>query len=154
MLHYVQCTCAGNRLICKSHSHLLARHCPPQSTAHTQNLLSPEYKWPVVDNVLINAKATSSSLSSSSFKVTFNVQASFFPVEVKRIPCYRKLTSNSFLQNKGSPAFQIPFSEPVTTALEPLNVSQRFRDQIWKGTRQNYLQIQIGFPISNVLKTQ
>ena len=56
----------------------------------------------------------------------------FFPVEVKRIPCYRKLTSNSFLQNKGSPAFQIPFSEPVTTALEPLSVSQRFRDQIWK----------------------
>ena len=106
---------------------------PSQSTAHTQNLLSPEYKWPVVDNVLINAKASLSSLSSLSFKVTFNVQISeppFFPVEVKRIPSYRKLTSNSFLQNKGSPAFQIPFSEPVTTALEPLKVSQRFRDQI------------------------
>ena len=96
--------------------HLLARHQLIPKThchLHTSGL--------VVDNNLINCSIIIITIIIiTEFQSDFQCPGNFFPAEVKRIPCYRKLTLNSFLRKKASPAIQILFSESVTTTLESL----------------------------------
>ena len=83
--------------------HLLARHQLIPKThchLHTSGL--------VVDNNLINCNIiiiiiVVVIIIINEFQSDFQCPGNFFPAEVKRIPCYRKLTLNSFLRKKSQP---------------------------------------------------
>ncbi len=83
--------------------HLLARHQLIPKThchLHTSGL--------VVDNNLINCNIIIIIIIVviiiiNEFQSDFQCPGNFFPAEVKRIPCYRKLTLNSFLRKKSQP---------------------------------------------------